>query len=198
MGKSTATTMNSSAQRGTFHRQCAVERAIEDGCDPNTAESVQQALDIELVVRDQKKQQQADPEWQKNNLEYDLRSTQWICDKAKAREEYAQNLYAAMCNNDFQKLDVWPLLKGETYSCSWRYAGGIVADMREQGDYIDWYCTGIRNNASESELAAMSEEQRVKYDWYQKNFVSESEVTDEIRRDLLKLGWKVVEDNNND
>jgi hypothetical protein len=70
--------------------------------------------------------------------------------------------------------------------------------MREQGDYIDWYCTGIRNNASESELAAMSEEQRVKYDWYQKNFVSESEVTDEIRRDLLKLGWKVVEDNNND
>jgi hypothetical protein len=190
--------MNSSPERGTFHRQCAVERAIEDGRDPGTAESVQQALDIELMLRDQKKQQEADAEWQKNNLEYDLRSTQWICDKAKAREEYAQNLYAAMCNNEFQRLEVWPLLKGETYSCSWRYAGGIVADMCETGDYIEWYCSGIRGGLSEDDLTAMTEEEREKYHWYEKHFVSESVVTDEIREDLLKLGWKVVEDNNND
>jgi hypothetical protein len=194
MGKSTKATMNSSAQRGTFHHQCAVKRAIEDGVDPDTAESVKQALDIELMFREQKQQQEADPEWQKNNLEYDLRSNSWICDKAKAREEYAQNLYAAMCNNDFQKLDVWPLLKGETYSCSWRYAGGIVADMRETGDYMDWYCTGIRGGATEEQLAAYAPEDLEKYHWYEKYFVGEGTVTEEIEQDLLKLGWKVVQD----
>jgi hypothetical protein len=185
--------MNSSPERGSFHRQCAIELAVEDGRDPATSESVQQALEIELMFKDSQAKREADPEWQKNNLEYDLRSTKWICDKAKAREEYAQNLYAAMCNNDFQKLDVWPLLKGETYSCSWRYAGGIIADMQETGDYIDWYCSGISGSSSEEELAAMTEEDRAKYHWYQENFVGESVVTDEIKQDLEKLGWKVVD-----
>ncbi len=185
--------MNSSPERGTFHRQCAIERAIEDGRDPDTDSSVQQALEIELMFKEQQEQLEADPEWKKNNLEYDLRNTKWICDKAKAREEYAQNLYAAMCNNSFQRLEVWQLLKGETYSCSWRYAGGIVADMREEGDYIDWYCSGMHGGCSEAELAAMTEEQRTKYDWYEKNFVGESVVTDEIREDLKKLGWIVVD-----
>jgi hypothetical protein len=186
--------MNSSPERGTFHRQCAIERAIEDGKDPDTSESVQNALEIELMIKDRQAEQYADPEWRKNNLEYDLRSTKWVCDKAKASEVYAQNLYAAMCNNNFQKLDVWPLLKDETYSCSWRYAGGIIADMREEGDYIDWYCSGITNCASEGELAAMTEEQLAKYHWYKENFVGESVVTEEIRGDLLKLGWKVLEE----
>ena len=126
--------MNSSAERGTFHRQCAVDRAVEDGCDPDTDEDVQRAVDIELMIKDSRKEREASVEWQQNNLEYDLRSTKWICDKVKVREEYAQNLYAAMCNNEFQKQDVWTLLTGKTYSCSWRYAGGIVADMQEKGD----------------------------------------------------------------
>ena len=188
--------MNSSSDRGTFHRQCAIDRAVEDGRDPETDESVQQALEMELMFKEHTMEREASTEWKENNLEYDLRNTKWICDKAKAREEYAQNLYAAMCNNDFQKLEVWPLLKGETYSCSWRYAGGIVADMIEQGDYIDWYCSGIRGGASEEELTAMTEEQRTKYKWYDEKFVSESVVTDEVREDLKKLGWNVIEENN--
>ena len=188
--------MNSSSERGTFHSQCRIEDVIAEGGNPDTDEDVQRALELERMVNEQNAQREANDEWKKNNLEYDLRSTTWICDKAKAREEYAQNLYAAMCNNDFQKLEVWPLLKGETYSCSWRYAGGIVADMIEQGDYIDWYCSGIRGSASEEELAAMAEEQRTKYKWYDEKFVSESVVTDEVREDLKKLGWNVIEENN--
>jgi hypothetical protein len=188
--------MNKSPERHTFHRQCAIDRAVEDGRDPETDESVQQELEMELMFKEHTMEREASTEWQQNNLEYDLRNTKWICNKAKAREEYAQNLYAAMCNNDFQKLEVWPLLKGETYSCSWRYAGGIVADMIEQGDYIDWYCSGIRGGASEEELAAMTEEQRTKYKWYDEKFVSESVVTDEVREDLKKLGWNVIEENN--
>jgi hypothetical protein len=115
-----------------------------------------------------------DPERRENNLEYDLLTTDWILEKVRASEVYAQNLYAAMCNNSFLKLEVLPILTDTTWSCSWRYAGGIIADMRQQGDYIDWYCSGIRNDDDDSK------------------FVSECVVTDEIRADLLKLGWKVI------
>jgi len=111
-------------------------------------------------------------------MEYDLRSTSWICDKVKASEVYAQNLYAAMCNNDFQKLAVVPILRDQRWSASWRSAGGIIADMREEGDYIDWYCSGIMND-----------------DYEPKGYVPEMVVTDEIREDLKQLGWIVVDQN---
>jgi len=187
--------MNSSPQRGTFHSQCKIDDAIKEGRDPDTDEDVLSAIEMDRTWMQHVKRREADPKWKELNLEYDLRSTKWICDKAKAREEYAQNLYAAMCNNEFQKLETWPLLKDQRYSCSWRYAGGIVADMVETGDYMDWYCSGMGGGADEQELAEMTEVQRTKYYWYQENFVGESRVTDEIREDLLKLGWKVLEDN---
>lgn len=187
--------MNSSPERGSFQRDAFLKRA-EEG--ETSAEHTQEMLEFYTNLDKMQEERKARPEWKENNLEYDLRSTRWICDKAKAREEYAQNLYAAMCNNDFQKVEVWPMLKGETYSCSWRYAGGIIADMIESGDYIDWYCSGIRGGASTEELDKMSEEERARYDWYQTNFVSESVVTDEIREDLRKLGWVVLEDSGDD
>ena len=43
-------------------------------------------------LRNQDKEQIADPKWQKDNLEYDLRSNKWICDKTKSTKTYAQNL----------------------------------------------------------------------------------------------------------
>jgi hypothetical protein len=116
-------------------------------------------------------------------MEYDLRSTKWICDKAKASESYAQNIYAAICNNDFTKNEVWPLLQGKTWSASWRSAGGIVANMVEEGDYMDWYCSGIRNDTGYDPKLDIK---------YPNGFVPESVVTDEIRDDLLKLGWIVI------
>ena len=134
--------------------------------------------------------------WKQHNLEYDLRSTTWICDKAKAREEYAQNIYAALCNQDWQRNDVWPVLKNETWSCSWRYAGGIVADMREEGDYMDWYCSGIRGDSALDD-EELTPEQRARVRWYDQHFVSESVVTDEIREDFFRLGWIPVNSDSN-
>jgi hypothetical protein len=125
-----------------------------------------------------------DSAWQQDNMEYDLRSNKWICDKAKSNKTYAQNLYAAMCNMQFVKNDVWPLIKDQRWSASWRSAGGIVADMREEGDYIDWYCSGIRNDGYQNATDIA----------YPAGFVAESVVTDEIRADLLKLGWRVIDD----
>ena len=136
--------------------------------DPET----DKMLDWYKTHAQMKLERENDPEWQKNNLEYDLRSTDWILKKVRESDTYAQNLYAAMCNTDFTKNDVWPILQEDTWSCSWRYSGGIIADMREKGDYMDWYCSGIGRCD---------------------DAVPEGVVTDEIREDLLKLGWIVKE-----
>jgi hypothetical protein len=117
-----------------------------------------------------------------NDLEYDLRTTDWILEKARTRDEYAQHIYAALCNMRWQKLDVMPILKDEYWSCSWRSAGGIVANMREQGDYMDWYCSGMGGVATYDLKEGDEYMARMKY-------VPEATVTEEIKEDLNKLGW---------
>lgn len=110
----------------------------------------------------------------KASLENDLLKTEWIRQKCRQRQWYAQNLYAAMCNNRFFKVD-------DEWTCSWRYAGGLVSELiREnndiyigrESDYMDWYCSGIGAENVEG-------------------YVSESTVTPEITNDLLNLGWLV-------
>jgi len=183
------TAMNSSPERNTFHSKCRIEDAIAEGRDPDTDEEVQQTIERERMWSDMVKKKEAEPEFKENNLEYDLRSTKWICNKAKARDAYAQNVYAALCNQSWQKNDVWPLLAGQTYSCSWRYAGGIIADMIESGDYIDWYCSGIKGDLTEEQVAEAKEKGMDII-----NYVSEGTVTDEIQEDFFKLGWIPVQE----
>jgi hypothetical protein len=128
-----------------------------------------------------------DPKSRENSMEYDLLTTDWILTKTRTSEPYAQNLYAAMCNNDFQKLDVLPILKNQTWSASWRYAGGIIADMQQKGDYIDWYCSGMGGLNREFDSEETNEQ------WQKRTgYVPEGLVTDEIRTDLQQLGWVVV------
>lgn len=138
--------------------------------------SYEQLKDFYLTFEDNKLVQENDPEWQKNNLEYDLRSSEYIVEKCK-NKAYAQNIYAALCNNEFIKNDVVQILTEETWSCTWRYAGGIVADLVGEGDYLDWYCSGIRHD--DGEMTSL--------------YVSEGDVTDEIKDDLFKLGWLVAD-----
>ena len=120
----------------------------------------------------------------KHDLEQDLHSSSLILEKVK-KDRYAQNLYAAMCNMRWQYIgtdwalsagDLSTLALGEPWSCSWRYSGGIVAELRSEGDYLDWYCSGIRGG-----------------DWGDgeeiPEYVSEGTVTEEIRADLATLGW---------
>lgn len=183
------TKINSSPERHTFQAEGYIKRCEEAGKKPR-----EDYLNLYKSARQQDEENMVDPEWQKLNLEFDLRSTTWICDKAKTNPVYAQHLYAAMCNNEFQKNDVWPILTSQRWSCSWRYAGGIIADMVEQGDYIDWYCSGIRGDGlTDEEYNQLSKQVQKSY-LQTKKFVSESMVTDEIRADLLKLGWTVIND----
>ena len=96
------------------------------------------------------------------NLEIDILKNDTIANKAISSDIYAQNLYAALCNNRFFYND-------KEWTCSWRYAGGIVADLVDKnGDYLDYYCSGMSNK---------------------NGYVAESIVTDEIRLDLMKIGW---------
>lgn len=172
------TNISKSPKRHTFQVEGAKKRAEEKG-----QEVPEQYLEFWKTAKEQDAANLVDPTWQKNNMQYDLRSTDWILAKVRESDSYAQNLYAAICNNDFCKREMWPILKEEYWGASWRSAGGIIADMREQGDYIDWYCSGIGNNDSGYGL-----------DHRQANgYVSESVVTEEIKDDLYKLGWLVIE-----
>ena len=183
--------INKSPEKGTFQIESQLKR-VEEGT--KTPELAQEMIKFYEEWHQQTLELEETDEWKKDNMEYDLRSTQWIIDKVKGDEVYAQNLYASMCNNDFTKNDVWPILTEKKWSCSWRHAGGIIADMQEKGDYIDWYCSGIRDSKilDDDEFSALTKEQQESY-IQGKKFVPESVVTDEIREDLLKLGWIVID-----
>jgi hypothetical protein len=116
-------------------------------------------------------------------MQYDLAdeiaATPELVGKIKHRDDYAQNLYAAMCNMRWQKVEVLPILKDEMWHCSWRSAGGIVADIRGEGDYLNWYCSGMGGlSYNDDEITP--------------GFVPESTVTEEILNDLKQLGWHPV------
>jgi len=80
---------------------------------------------------------------EKFDLEKDLKNSEIINEKAK-NDSYAQNLYAAICNNCWQPLDLMSIFLDDYWDVSWRGAGRIVAEIRQCGeDYIDFYCSSF-------------------------------------------------------
>ena len=163
----------SSPARHTFQKENYIKRQVEQGLEPH-----EEYIEMFKTWKQQDEENLVNPKWQKNNMEYDLRSNKELCDKVKANDTYAQNLYAAMCNMTWQSREFWQEMKGEVWHCSWRHAGGIIADMREEGDYIDWYCSGIRNDMDPEVPSGP--------------YVPEGVVTSEIELDLNRLGWRPV------
>jgi len=92
------------------------------------------------------------------NLFRDIIDSQNIKNKMRASKDYCKRFYAAMCNTDLYKTGI----SGE-YGYSWRAAGGLIADILGEGDYLNWYCSG-----------------------------NEGFVDDEVQNDLNAIGWKVV------
>lgn len=176
-----------SPDRFSFQKEAYIARCREEGTEPDASYLSmyeQQQADAEQRI--------ADSAWQQYNLEFDLRTTDWIIDKCRD-DVYAQHLYAAMCNIRWQRMEAFPILKDQYWSCSWRYAGGIVADIQEKGDYIDWYCSGIRNNELEpEEFENLTLDQQL-YHKKTQAYVGEGMVTGEIKADLARLGWQPAE-----
>jgi len=163
-----------SPDRHTFQQERYCQRRQDAGKPVDD-----ELLSVWAEIHDSHRHRFDDPARCENNMEWDLLNSDWLIAKVRDSDRYAQNLYAAMCNREFIRNEVWQQLKGEPrWRCSWRYAGGIIADIREQGDYIDWYCSGIRHEDGSE----------------QDHNVSEGTITDEIREDLLKLGWIILEE----
>jgi hypothetical protein len=105
----------------------------------------------------------------KLNMEDDIKLSSKMMEKILDKT-YAQNLYAAMCNNAWQKKEVWEILNNYVWTVSFRQAGAILAKLRGQGDYLDYYC---------SQLMAERED----------DYVPEGKIIDEIKTDLKEIGW---------
>lgn len=95
----------------------------------------------------------------------------------KVRKEliYAQNLYAALCNNQYTPLDAWGILANIKWDCTWSYAANMIAEIREKEEARKYYCSGSKIN--QIDLAG---------------FVEESYVTEEIESDFTQIGWVLV------
>lgn len=148
---------STSPDRHTFQRNCQKEH-FEEG------QITREVFDKLEKMWDEARQKDAVPS-EEISLENDLRSSKAIVFKCQTSKEYSQNLYSALCNNDFVK-------DGVTWHCSWRHAGGIVANLNGHGDYIDWYCSGIGKDAP---------------------YVCEGTITDQIKNDIESFGWKIIE-----
>ena len=98
------------------------------------------------------------------DLEEDIRADAEIMQKMQD-DLYAKSVYGALCNVRWQPKEVFDVLKDDWWACSWRYAGGIVAELRNQDeDYLDFYCSG-----------------------------GEGIVQDDIAEDFARIGWHYSE-----
>ena len=183
-----------SEERHSFQKEGYIKRQLSKGEPIN-----QDYLDMFEKTISEHENRFDDPESRENNLEYDLLTTEWILEKVRGDEVYAQHIYAALCNTEWQKAEPWLILKDQRWSCSWRYAGGIVADMREEGDYIDWYCSGMKNQETWDQAQWDAADDETKAAWKRiQSYQSEGAVSDEVTEDLKKLGWFQVEIDSND
>ena len=59
---------------------------------------------------------------------------------------FATDVYRALSNMRWKRIGS----SHEIFACSWRYAGGIVAETRDKGEtYMDFYCSGGEGTVSE-------------------------------------------------
>lgn len=74
---------------------------------------------------------------------------------AWADERFCSDWWSALANVDWYNVKTH-----DVYSVSFRYAGGLIADLRGTGDYMDWYCGS-----------------------------AQAVVSDDIARRMKKFGW---------
>lgn len=79
-------------------------------------------------------------------------------------DDIARQFYAALCNmrwkkivnipEDQQIIDKLMGVDPNIWSCTWRYSGGVIADIRnanynKEEDYMDYYCSGNEGAVSD-------------------------------------------------
>lgn len=86
------------------------------------------------------------------DFETDLRTA--LGAQIAADDDLAARAYASLCNVD------WTHEHGSRYSCSWRYAGGLIAEIRNElnetgEDYLHWYCAGAEGRVDDDLAEAL-------------------------------------------
>ena len=86
--------ISKSPKRNTFQQERYLARKAEEGETPS-----EHYIEMFESFRNQKEKQESDPEWQKNNLEYDLRSTDWILEKVRNMPKISMQHCATTISN---------------------------------------------------------------------------------------------------
>ena len=81
------------------------------------------------------------------DLERDLARSDRIRGLVRS-ELFATLLYSALCNTLWRHKGA-----GTDWRCSWRHAGSIVAALRGEGCYLEWYCSMHEGFVDEQVLA---------------------------------------------
>lgn len=93
------------------------------------------------------------------NFEEDLHK---LSKQMKKDMKFATAIYAALYNMRWQDKKN----PENIYSCSWRYASGLVADIRDGGEgYLDFYCSGNEGFVSDEVEEAFNKLGWVKLPW---------------------------------
>ena len=87
--------MNRSPKRGSFRTGNLIRRVEQDIIN---TDHVQEMIDFHKSWEQRRLELEETSEWKENNMEYDLRSTSWICDKVKSDDVYAEtNMHESGC-----------------------------------------------------------------------------------------------------
>ena len=73
-------------------------------------------------------------------------------DRIRESDDVAAAAWGALSNVD------WTHESGATYSASFRQAGGLIAAIRGEGGYMDWYCSSEAGSVSPEIHDAMGKE----------------------------------------
>ena len=73
-------------------------------------------------------------------------------ERMKTDEEFCKQVWSSLANVD------WTHVDGDKGDYSFRSAGGLISDIREEGCYMDWYCSGPDGVVSEEIATALAAE----------------------------------------
>jgi len=75
------------------------------------------------------------------NFEEDLQNLFEV--RMKGSDSFCSEVWCSLSNI------IWKNEDGSEFSATFRYAGGLIASIIEEGDYMDWYCSGEYATVSE-------------------------------------------------
>ena len=84
------TKLSRSPHRNTFQKERYLANMAEQGKTAENSSNVAAMLDYFNLIDERHRSNEENDDWKKNNMEYDLCSTDWILEKVRSSDAYAQ------------------------------------------------------------------------------------------------------------